>query len=177
MPGNVLALFFCAVFCKHSAVLIPVLCRIRSRRAPCGHRFDNLCWFQRVKPFQPQTGFLCVRMPVLIRLHGLGIWRQAKHFAWHRILYADLWDICPPEPHKQIAALDAFYHALFLELMIFPEMPCSRIAEIGARRVRNEQVPLANVMRYAVHRHDLPPLRAIRASPKMCHSGCPPDGS
>ena len=25
----------------------------------------------------------------------------------------------------------------------------------------NEQVPLANVMRYAVHRHDLPPLNSL----------------
>lgn len=37
----------------------------------------------------------------------------------------------------------------------------------------NEQVPLANVMRYAVHCHDLPPLQSIERISKNMPLGMP----
>lgn len=135
--------------------------RIRARWAPRCNGFDDICWTQRLKSFQPKTSFLRVRMSKLVRLNSLCVFRQTEHFARHWVFYADFGNVSPPEAHEQISALNAKHHSAGLKLMPFPKVTCASIRQVCARRVSNEQVPLANVMRYAIHRHDLPPLQSL----------------
>lgn len=168
---------FCPVFCsvsgKHPFVLLFMLARVRARWTPRCNRFDDICWTQRIKPFQPKASFLAVWVSIFIRLHSLRIRRQTENLTRYGILHADSRHIRPPEPHKQVAALNAKHHAVSLKLVSFPEMPCTGIAQVCAGRVCNEQVPLANVMRYTVHRHDLPPLQSLERISKNMPLGMP----
>nr|DAI65164.1 MAG TPA: hypothetical protein [Caudoviricetes sp.] len=136
---------------------------IRTRRTPCSHRLHNICREQWRQSLQPKASFLAVWVSILIRLHSLRIRWQTENLTRHGIFHADSRHICPPEPHKQVTALNAQHHAVSLKLVSLPEMPCSGIAQICARRVCNEQVPLSYIMLYAVHCHDSPPFKSLQS--------------
>jgi hypothetical protein len=72
-------------------------------------------------------------MSELIGLYRLRVGRQAENLARDRVLYADSRDIRPPETHKQISALNPFHHPVGLQLVAFPQMPRSGVAEVGTR--------------------------------------------
>ena len=162
---------------KHPFVLLSMLFAVRARRTPCCNRCHNVCWKQRWQIFYPKAGLFTVRVSILIRLYRLCVLRQAENATWDRIFYANPWNIRPPEAHKKIAALNSFHDTICLKHMTFPKVSCPCVAQVCTRRVRNEQIPRINIMSLVVHCDDLPPRRAVTASPRICHSGCPPDGS
>lgn len=67
-------------------------------------------------------------MTELVRLYALRIFRKAEYTVRHRILHTDSWNICPPETHEQVSALNAKHHTVCLKLMPFPKMPCPGVA-------------------------------------------------
>ena len=80
------------------------------------------------RPLSQRQVFFGVWVTKLIRLNALRILRQAEYPAWHWVLYANPWNICPPETHEQVSALNAKHHTVCLKLMPFPKMPCSGVA-------------------------------------------------
>ncbi len=151
---------FCSIFSavggKHTLVALIMFMCVRTRRTPCSHRLHNIGREQWRQSLQPKASFLAVWVSILIRLHSLRIRWQTENFTRHWVFYANLGNVCPPEPHKQVAALNAQHYAVSLKLVPFPEMPCAGIAQICAGRVRNEQVPSINVMPFIIHRLNLP---------------------
>lgn len=109
-----------SVGCEHSFVLLSMLFAVRARRTPRCNRCHNVCWKQRRQVFQPKASLFAVRVSILIRLYSLRVLRQTEHATWDWVFYANLRNICPPEAHKKIAALNSFHDAICLKHMAFP---------------------------------------------------------
>ena len=104
---------------------------------------DSFGWYQLRKIFQPKACPFAVRVPKFIRLYCLRISRQIIYFARDRIFNADSFAVCIQKFHKKSFARQSFFVPFPIQNVIFPQMSCSCIAEIGTRRVRNQHIPSA----------------------------------
>lgn len=94
----------------------------------------------------------------------------------YRIFHRNVWHVRQHELHKEncgFYALCPSCYNFFSRRDAQTVCSCRRVGKISAGRVCNEQIPLSNVMRYAVHRHDLPPLNSLERIPEDVPFGMP----
>ena len=139
--GKCFAPVFCTVFCKNASMLAVVFFAVRAGRAKSTDRLDCFGWYQLRKIFQPKACPFAVRVPKFLRLYCLRISRQLIHFARDGIFNAYSWAVCIQKFHKKSFARQSFFVPFPIQNVIFPQMSCSRIAEIGARRMCNQYIP------------------------------------
>lgn len=96
-----------------------------------------------------------------IRLDDLVVWRQPENFQWYWIFNGNSLNISIQKFKEKFRSFNPFFVPFNLDFPINPQPVPTSFAQIGAWRMRNQQIPSSNIMHLSVHCGHLPPLYGL----------------